>query len=216
MDCIKIAMVEDHKLFRMGVDMGLKNHNSSIQILEEFENGEDFLKRIPEIKAEIDLVLLDIVLPGVSGIEIAKHLNDLHPEVKILVLSTETSEETIIELMHLNIKGFISKNIGFLELVKAIELVSEGGNYYGKDIASIMMCTYIAKKDIAKTIHFTIKELEIISLSCEGLQRKEISDKMNISPRTVDTHKTNIFKKLGLSNSIELVRYAIKNNIISI
>lgn len=208
----KIIMVEDHQLFRLGISTALKSQPEKYNVVGEASNAAEFFQIIETTDA--DIVLLDIHLPDQSGIEIARKLIQLRPAMKILVLSAENDAETITKLIETGINGFISKNATMKELFIAINYIEEGAEYFGKDISKIIRDIKVAKKDGKE--QFTERENEIIALCSEGLTAKEIADRMNINVATVNTHKNNIFKKLGINNSVELVIYALKNGIIKL
>ncbi|MBQ8070666.1 MAG: response regulator transcription factor [Bacteroidales bacterium] len=208
----KIIMVEDHQLFRLGISTALKSQPEKYNVVGEASNAAEFFQIIETTDA--DIVLLDIHLPDQSGIEIARKLIQLRPAMKILVLSAENDAETISKLIETGINGFISKNATMKELFIAIDYIEEGAEYFGKDISKIIRDIKVAKKDGKD--QFTERENEIIALCSEGLTAKEIADRMYINVATVNTHKNNIFKKLGINNSVELVIYAMKNGIIKL
>ena len=212
MDPTKIIMVEDHQLFRLGISTALKSQPEKYNVVGEASNAAEFFQIIETTDA--DIVLLDIHLPDQSGIEIARKLIQLRPAMKILVLSAENDAETISKLIETGINGFISKNATMKELFIAIDYIEEGAEYFGKDISKIIRDIKVAKKDGKD--QFTERENEIIALCSEGLTAKEIADRMYINVATVNTHKNNIFKKLGINNSVELVIYAMKNGIIKL
>ena len=212
MDPTKIIMVEDHQLFRLGISTALKSQPEKYNVVGEASNAAEFFQIIETTDA--DIVLLDIHLPDQSGIEIARKLIQLRPAMKILVLSAENDAETISKLIETGINGFISKNATMKELFIAINYIEEGAEYFGKDISKIIRDIKVAKKDGKE--QFTERENEIIALCSEGLTAKEIAERMYINVATVNTNKNNIFKKLGINNSVELVIYAMKNGIIKL
>jgi len=210
---INIILVDDHKLFRMTLKMAFS----------EFPNfcisGETdsctalftMLKTVP-----CDLVLLDINMPEMDGIEMARRLRREYPAVKVLVISHENTQETVSALLKIGIEGFISKQMGEVdEIINAIYSILEGYEYYGSDISTLMSQIYISKKKNTKETHeFSHREKEIIELCCNGLHAKEIANKLHISVNTVNNHKNNIFHKLNINNSMEMVQYALKHKII--
>ncbi|MDD2595816.1 MAG: response regulator transcription factor [Bacteroidales bacterium] len=210
---IKVILVDDHALMRIGIRTSLINFSSDIQVIAEAESAEELFEELKTMTP--DIILLDIILPGISGIEIAQRLRDEYGEIKILMLSAATSEKDIFDLLHIGIDGFVSKQMPVEELAKAIHAVYEGETYYGKDIANIIRDIHNACPP-SQNINFTERELEVIKLCCDGLLCKEIADKLFVSVRTVEVHKANIFKKLGINNSVELVRYALHNGIIKL
>jgi DNA-binding NarL/FixJ family response regulator/signal transduction histidine kinase len=210
----KIIIVDDHSLVRMGIKGELKCNCSDVCVVGEAENGKRFFELLKTTEA--DLVLLDIMMPEMNGIEVARRLRKDYPELKILIISVETSFDIVQQLLEIGIDGFLSKQLCVGEnLAEAIRCVMDGTSYFGKDIAEIISDIYAYKtKTTTENFDLTWREREIINLCHSGLRSKEIADKLNISPRTVENHKTNIFKKLGINNSSEMVQYALKNGVI--
>jgi DNA-binding NarL/FixJ family response regulator len=209
-----VIIVDDHELFRMGMKAMLAS-KEGILVAGEAGSGEELFLLLQSTTA--DVVLLDIIMPGMNGVEIARLLKKKYPAMKILILSSENSRDVIGDLMEAGIDGFISKqrSEGENELAEAIRSVASGLEYYGKDISALLYRVYVSiKKRTEITAEFTDREREIILLCRDGLLSKEIADRLCISPRTVDTHKTNIFSKLGIKNMKEVVRYALEHGII--
>ena len=213
---INIILVDDHALFRLGVKGALAGKHPDIRVVGEADTGKALFHLLETTRA--DMILLDIVLPDMSGIETARRLRKDYPEIKILALSAENTEDVVRAVMDTGINGFISKRQSSAdEPAEAIRSIMGGLEYFGKDIAAIMYNIYVSKRKTTEvTSEFTEREKEIICLCREGLQGKQIADRLDISPRTVDTHKNNIFKKLGINNTMEMVQYALKQGIINI
>lgn len=212
MEKIKAIIVDDHPLVRMGIKMELASADN-ISVIGEASSGLELLKLLENTTP--DIVLLDILMPEMSGIEAAKILKEKHSDIKILIISAESTEETITALIGLGVEGFISKNAKPNEIAKAITSIINGDNYYGDEFSNLLYKINNAKLD-ENTIELTSRENEIVQLLCDGLSAKEIAARLFITHRTVELHKENIFKKLGFRNSIELVKYAIKNKIVEI
>ena len=208
---MNIAILDDHELIRVGLRSILSPtpHQITIDVatadalFEQLQNG-----------TPCDLILLDILMPGTNGVEVAQRLRAEYPEIKIIIVSMEAKEYTIIQLMQIGIDGFISKNGPMEEVCAAINSVEEGVPYYGRDLALLVRDIVDARLDKKSSALLTKRELEIIEACCSGMLGKEIADKFNISLRAVNSHKTNIFNKLGLSSSVEMVRFAIEHGII--
>ena len=209
---IRIIIVEDHYLFRAGITSVLSSVKDKYEVVAEASTVAEF-NALYE-KTDADLLLLDIRLPDGNGIDIARKLSEEKSPLKILVLSAENDPSTITNLLDAGINGFISKNAPSQELFTAIDYIMEDGDYFGKDISKLIRDIRVAKKSAKEP--FTDRENEIIALCSEGLTAKEIAEKMHINVATVNTHKNNIFKKLGINNSVELVIYAIKTGIITL
>jgi len=215
MSQIKIIIVDDHELFRLGVRTVIESRHPDIAIVGEAKSGTEFyalLKTTP-----VDIVLLDIALLDMSGIDIARYLKAEYPDVKIIVISVEISTSVIDKMLDIGIEGFISKFTGGSDvLAEAIRSVMQGSEYFGSDISNIIRQIYIAKKKTTKvSAEFSEQEKRIIECSHEGLPAKLIAARLGISIKTVNWYKSNIFRKLGINNSLEMVRFAVKNGIIS-
>jgi DNA-binding NarL/FixJ family response regulator len=213
---IKAFLVDDHELFRLGVRTAIEKQYTDILIVGEAATGAEFFALLKTTKA--DIVLLDIMLPDTTGIQIAKRLKTDYPEMKILAISAENTADVVKQMLEIGIDGFISKRTGGVaELAQAIRSIMTGFEFFGKDIAEIIHRIYLTKKNTVEiTNEFTNKEKQIIELCHKGLQAKEIARQLDISPRTVEAHKTNIFLKLGINNTAEMLRYALKNGIIRV
>ena len=208
---MNIALLDDHQLVRIGVATTLRNTKHTITI--SVATADELFDALHQGKP-CDILLLDILLPGMNGIEVAKRMRNEYPKIKIIVLSVDSREYTLIQLLQIGIDGFVSKRGTQDEVVRAIDSVENGLPFYGRDIAILIRDISDAKLNKQNTAALTKRELEIIQACCDGLLGKEIAEKLNISLRAVNSHKTNIFNKLGISSSVELVRFAIEHGII--
>ncbi|MDR2010269.1 MAG: response regulator transcription factor [Bacteroidales bacterium] len=209
---MKIFIVDDHQLFRMGIRLALTG-KPDVEIVGEAGTGRDLFVALESQTP--DIVLLDILLPDMSGLEIAKKLKEENPEIKILILSAESPEAIVEEVLKIGIEGYVSKSTNIQEIEDALYSVDNGLEYFGRDISKVIYDVVVAKKKQNENSPvFTPRELEIIRLCSDGLLSKEIADQLQISYRTVENHKNNIFKKLGINNSVELARYAILNGLL--
>ena len=216
MDKTDVIIVEDFELYRLGIRAALESHHPDVVVTGEAGSGAELFDLLKTVTA--DVVLLDILLPDMNGIEIARRLRKEYPAVKILAVSNENSTDTVNEMLEAGIDGFISKLYGSADiLAEAIRSIMQGIQYFGRDISDIIRRIYVTKKKtIQVTSEFTEQEKRIIELCHEGLPGKLIADRLGISLRTVDWHKSNIFSKLGINNSLEMVKYALKHGIIQI
>lgn len=215
----KLLIVDDHALFRLGVCTALKLGEEPHEVVGDVGTAHECMAYLASNAPKPDILLLDIILPDESGEEIARKVRTLYPQINILILSAETSEEVLLNLVETGIQGFISKESVQDELYTAIDAIMQGEQYFGKDIdsllTSLMSEAHCNERLRAKSI-FSERELVVIELCSEGYPTKIISDKMGISPRTVDAHKANIFAKLGVTNTVEMVRYAIKHRLVKL
>jgi DNA-binding NarL/FixJ family response regulator/signal transduction histidine kinase len=212
---INAILVDDHELFRLGVKTAITNCYQDIHIVGEAETGKDFFHLLETHTA--DIVLLDVILPDMSGIEIARRLKKEKPNLKILIISSENTANITQELLNIGVDGFISKRMGGMDvLAEAIRSIMTGFEYFGKDISDIIYRIYVSKKRTTEiTAEFSEQEKKIIELCRDGISAKKIANCLNISSRTVDNHKKNIFQKLGIHSTLEMVGYAMKNGIIA-
>ena len=208
---MNIGILDDHELIRVGVIGVLHDTPHSVTI--SVACAEDLFAAL-EQGTPCDLLLLDILMPGTNGFEVAKRMRTEYPEIKIIVLSVDTKEYVITRLMKIGIDGFISKNGPLEEVRLAIDSVVEGVPFYGRDLAVLVRDIVDAQLNKKSSALLTKRELEIIEACCAGLLGKEIADKFHISLRAVNSHKTNIFNKLGISSSVEMVRFALEHGII--
>ena len=208
---MNIGILDDHELIRVGVAGVL--HDTPHTITISVACAEDLFEALEE-DTPCDLLLLDILMPGTNGFEVAKRMRTEYPEIKIIILSVDTKEYVIMRLMQIGIDGFISKNGPLEEVNLAIDSVAEGVPFYGRDLAVLVRDIVDAQLNKKSSALLTKRELEIIEACCSGLLGKEIADKFHISLRAVNSHKTNIFNKLGLSSSVEMVRFAMEHGII--
>lgn len=208
---MNIAILDDHELIRVGLRSFLQGTKHTVTIDAATADGlfDKLVEGVP-----CDLVLLDILMPGTNGIEVAQRLRAEYSDLKIIIVSMDTKEYIITQLMQIGIDGFISKNGPLDEVRSAVNSVEEGVPYYGRDLAVLVRDIVEARLDKKSSALLTKRELEIIEACCSGLMGKEIAEKFHISLRAVNSHKTNIFNKLGLNSSVEMVRFALEHGII--
>ena len=209
-DNVRLMLVDDHPLMLMGIASMLSG--KGLEIVGTASNGSEALEMVPVLKP--DVMMLDIVMPVMDGIELARRMRALYPDVALLVLSSDSSLASLEVLLNIGIDGFLSKNSDALVMLDAVKSVALGYEYYGTDIARLIERISLAKK--ASESIFTPRELDVIRFSCMGLQYKEIAERLGIRYLTVVTIKNNIFRKLGINNTVELVVYAIKNELITL
>lgn len=219
MEKIKIILVDDHQIVRDGIK-ALIVDDSYIEIIGEAKDSEEFFNILKSQTP--DIVLLDISLPKVSGIEISKILKADHPNIKILMLSMYTSEDFIFNALKAGIDGYLPKNTTRDELLLAINEINNGKEYFSKSISDTILKSYVnsakqgSKVSDDKLGELTKREHEILRYVVEGMNNPSIAEKLFISIRTVETHKASIMRKLNLNSTVDLVKFAIKNKIIEI
>jgi DNA-binding NarL/FixJ family response regulator len=211
MSKIKIFVVDDHEIFRQGIEV-LFETSDIAEVVNTASNGSDFLMKLEN--GIPDVVLMDIRMPMMDGIETTKRAIDKYPEIKIVALSMFGEEEYLESMLNAGAKGFLVKNTGMDELERAVKTVHQGRSYFSSELLSILMdLLKNPKKDEEKEdlVQFSKRELEILQLVCDGYTNQEIADELFISQRTVDGHRANIISKAGVKNTAHLVTFAIKN-----
>jgi len=218
-DTIKIILVDDHNIVRDGINALLMLEND-IEVVGEAANADELYSLLKTLK--VNLLLLDIIMPGKSGIEIAEEVNNNFPDIKIIILSSDLGENSIFQAIHAGIAGYLPKDVKKQELLDAIRQVSADKEYYSDAIPTTIFKNYKAfaqagkKSKFESTIALTEREKEIVYWFAEGLSYKEIAAKLFISPRTVESHKNNIMEKLGLKTTVDMIKYAIKSGLVKL
>ena len=213
---LKVAIVDDHQIFRQGLKMLFLN-NDDFQVVVEAKTGEEFLEL--QKNMEIDIVLLDIAMPGIGGLEVLKILKEKNLEFKIIMLSANDDQKSILDAVKYGAMGFLDKNTTKEELFVALNEVCNNNSYFGKNISHIVFNNFAESLKNEKQKPNNVlseREIEVVKLIASGLTSKEIAAKLFISSRTVEAHKNNILEKLGLKTSADIVKYAIKNNLIDL
>ena len=210
---INIAILDDHQIIIDGLKLLLES-DSNINVVFEATSGSIFLRKLTEIDRIVDIVLLDLMMPEISGFEMALMLKKDYPEIKIIVLSMNIDGKSITELKaKAGIKGFLSKSVDKTELMLAIMTVNSGEEYFSQE-AEREMDNYQKISKELEQITLTKREIEIIRLIDKGLINKEIAKKLFISEQTVTTHRKSILRKTGAHNVSTLLNFAGKAHII--
>jgi len=216
---IKIILVDDHNIVRDGLKILLMNL-PDIEIIGEASNDTVLFELL--LNARPDILLMDIALPDMSGIAITRRITRDYPDIKVIMLTANKSDESVFDSLKAGALGYLPKNILQEELVLAIKTVYDGNEYFAKSITNAVIKTYLHKSVLGKTEkpkngqELSNREIQIVKLLAEGIRNKEIANQLNISVRTVESHKNNILEKLELNSTVDLVRYAFKNRIISL
>lgn len=213
---IKVCIADDHAMFVDGIESILKMEEN-IQLLDRCFSGGEVMDMIARNYPEV--ILLDINLPEINGIELSKMIKAQFPEVKILVLSMYNEASFVTEILKNGVKGYILKNTDRIELVKAIETVAAGENYYSKDVTEVLMNKILKKAPAKKSNSFLIpkisrREKEILALIVKEHTTQEIAEALFISQKTVESHRSNLISKLNVRNTAGLVRASIQHRLL--
>ncbi len=215
MNLIKVAIADDHKLFRKGVILSLRQH-TNISFIIEAENGDELLTKIAEETP--DVVLMDLRMPAKDGIETTKEVSRRFPDVRILILTMYEDERFVSHLMENGANGYLLKNADPNEIKKAIMEVMARGYYLNNFVNRVLLKKTNARNksipSLSSEIVLSDKEKEVVRLLCMEYTASEIAQKMEISPRTVESIKDRLMERFGLKNTAGLVFFAVKNNLI--
>ncbi|MEO5600727.1 MAG: response regulator transcription factor [Cyclobacteriaceae bacterium] len=216
---IKIALVDDHCLIRDAMAIMLQQVHD-IEVVCAVPSGEELLNTFQTFNP--DVILMDIIMKGMTGIETTKWLKDRNHQVKIILLSSEIKKEFVSVGIQVGIDGYLTKDVGKEILLEAIRAVHKGEKYFNEAITSLVFEDFYRKEKSGdmRQKHLYLKaltkrELEVLSVIANGKSNKEVAEELFISIKTVETHKGHILDKLGLKNVAQLVKYAIKNNLIA-
>jgi two-component system, NarL family, response regulator NreC len=210
MNEIKLIVADDHELFRNGLVELLKKH-SDIKVVKSVADGFEFMNVIKE-GFDADIVLLDLTMPEMDGFEVLKELKDLNAKIKPIVISMHTVGNYIAKCARMGAYSYLLKNTDESELIFAIRTVSKGKKYFSAEISEKMI-NFMSAQSVSENV-LSKKETEVLGLISKGLTTKEIAAKLFVSSRTIETHRTNILKKLEVKNTAELIKKATEINLI--
>ncbi len=215
MNQIKVAIADDHKIFRKGVILSMRSY-TMIKFVMEAENGQDLLDKIPE--AAPDVILCDLKMPVKDGIDTTKFISKHYPNIRVIILTMYEDERFVGHLMDCGAAGYLLKSTDPSEIKNAIMDVMRTGFYLNPFVNRVLIKKNFAKQKITPTLSSEIvlsdREKEVLTLVCMEFTASEISQKMNISPRTVEAIKDRLMERFGVKNSVGLVFFAMKNQLI--
>lgn len=212
MDECKIILVDDHSLFRNGL-RGLLDRCEGYRVVGEAGSGEEFLAMLPA--AEVDVVFMDIAMPGMNGDQATERALQMRPDLRVITLSMFGDENYYTRMVEAGAKGFLLKDSDIEDVVCAIEAVRTGGSYFSAGLLA-SLANRLRTRENASQEQLSGREIEILVCVCRGLSNQEIADELFISKRTVDKHRANILEKTGCKNTASLVVYAIRHGLVEI
>lgn len=211
----KLFLVEDHELVRKGV-RSIIDMDQTIEIIGEYDRATKAITALDDGNIP-DIILMDISMPEMTGLEASKLIGEKFPDIKIIILSMYKDEEYVMEGLNFNIAGYVVKDSVADEILVAIEKVLDGGKFFSREVIDTALNSYkeIRKeKKKAESVQLTKRELEVLNDISDGLKSQEIADKLFISERTVEAHRGNIMKKLNAKNMAELIKKAMNLGLI--
>ncbi len=219
MEKIKVLVADDHLLVREGI-AAMLNSVEEFELLDLVANGDEVLDKVKQHYP--DVIVMDIMMPGMDGFDTAAKLTETFPGSKILLLSMEVSTEFVARAIKNGAKGYLPKDSNKSVLIKAIKAINEGQLYFNNDITETIFRDFYVESKTGKKVNankgnaVSKREKEVLTLLSEGKSNREVADALFISVRTVDAHRNHIMKKINAKSTADLVKYAIKNEFISL
>lgn len=211
----KVAIADDHVLFRKGL-VSLLTGEANIEIVLEANTGRELVQRITGI--EVDVVLMDVEMPDIDGIEATRLLRDAQPDVRVVILSAHNEKTMILHAIDNGARGYLLKDTSPDDVVDAINTVMQNGFCFNNDISHLLLKGIVEKEKFQSTFNaapqLTERETEVLQLICQEMTTTEIGDKLCLSPRTVETYRKNLLEKIGARNTVGIVMYALKNKLL--
>lgn len=215
MNKIKIAIADDYKIFREGLKVGL-SADDALQVMMEADNGEDLMKALESDTP--DVILMDLKMPVMDGMEATKEVRKKYPSVKVLVVSMYDDDKFIIHLMENGANGYLLKNTEPDEIRRSIYAVYENGYYFNDLVNKALLKKLVLKNNLKpsfnQNVELSERELEVLKLICEEKTAGEIAKEIFLSPRSVEGIRQRLIEKVGVRNSAGLVMFAVKNGIV--
>jgi two-component system, NarL family, response regulator NreC len=211
---VTVLLVDDHPIVRQGL-RNLLDSMPDFKVVGEAGDGLQALELIERVQPQV--LVIDVVMPGLTGLEVTQRVKRQWPAVKVIVLSMQNNEAYVVSALKSGASGYILKDTGPEELVDAIRIVVKGERYLSKQLSERIINAYVSKVDEAEVDPYdtlTNREKEILHLVAEGFTNQEIAERLYISPRTAELHRSNVLNKLSLKNQVDLVRFAIKRGIL--
>jgi DNA-binding NarL/FixJ family response regulator len=206
-----VVIVDDHTLLSQAIQ-GMVDNFERFKVLYTCKNGQELIDRFSESPKNIpNVVLMDINMPIMNGIETTAWINKTHPDVNVMALSVEDENNTILKMLKAGAVGYLLKDTEKAVLEKALIEIVENGFYHTKSVTNLLMKSISGSMD--EQIVLKDREIEFLKLACTEMTYKEVADKMFLSPKTIDGYRNNLFIKLNVRNRVGLVMYAIRNKI---
>lgn len=217
MEKTKILIADDHTIFRQGLKMLLEQEDD-MEVVGEAGNGLEALDLAKKLKPEV--LLLDIAMPEMDGVQVAQKLKKILPEIKVIVLTTHAEDQFIFEFLKLGVSGYVLKDSASQELIYSIRKSKDGMAFIDPSISKKVMEKFTqvtgGKKDFIDYGKLSDREKEVLQVVAEGNSNKEVAEKLFISPKTVENHKANIMKKLNIHDRVGLTKYALRLGLIDL
>jgi DNA-binding NarL/FixJ family response regulator len=209
---VKVVIADDHPFIREGIKK-VVNSKTDLKVVGEAENGDELLDILEEEKPNI--IVLDITMPGKSGLELLKHINSLYPDIPVLILSIHSEERFAIRALKAGAYGYLTKSSISEELIKAIrKITTEKRKYITSKVAEQLASQVDVNKDNPIHEELSDREFQVLCMIANGMKVTDIAQELSLSPQTIHTYRTRIKEKMNLSSNVEMTRYAIENDLI--
>jgi two-component system invasion response regulator UvrY len=210
---IGVLLVDDHKLIRTGIKLMLEK-TADIRVLGEASSGEEAVEQARALKPQV--ILMDVSMPGIGGLEATRKLAMSLPDAKVIVLSAQTAEPFPMRLMEAGASGYLTKDSAEDEIIIAIRRVNAGERYIAAEIARQLALQAVNRNNSSGSPfdQLSQREMQVMIMATGGHSVQDISDKLNLSPKTVSTYRSRLFEKLGVANDVELTRLAMRYGVI--
>jgi len=212
-----VLLVDDHPLFREGI-RALLSAEPELEVVGEAADGEQAIELAGKLSP--DIIVMDLVMPGMNGMQAAQRLHDQYPGIKVLILSMYDDDEYIRQILKAGASGYVLKRAASEDLLRAIREVRQGGSALHPTVAAKLIKDYVRRTKSAEPGDpgsvLTARELEVLKLVAEGHTNQQIADRLGLGRKTIDTHRTNIMRKLDLHDVTALVKYALKRGLINL
>jgi len=208
---IRIVVADDHTIVREGLKQILGGQ-PDFHVVAEASDGHEALKRVREL--DFDVLLLDMSMPGKSGVELIKQVKGERPRLRILILTMHEEHQYAVRAIRAGASGYLTKEGASSQLVTAIRKVASGGAYISAEVAEQLALNAMPDANAAPHERLSDREFQVFCLIAEGKSVSEIAERLNLSAKTVSTHKANLLQKMGMTTQAELIRYAIENKLV--
>jgi len=208
---IKVMLVDDHELVRAGIKR-LLDDIDGIEVVDEADCGETAIDKVRKQKP--DVILMDVNMPGIGGLEATRRIMQIEPDLKVIVVTVHAGEPFPTRLLEAGAAGYLTKDCGQGEIVKAIHSVSDGSRYIGSNIAQKIALSMMPGANKSPFDSLSQREMQVMLMVTQGQNAQEISDRLCLSPKTISTYRHRLFEKLDVDNDVELTRLAILHGMI--
>lgn len=213
---IKLLLVDDHPVVRKGIRSCLEGHEH-LGILGEATDGQEAVNKVKELSP--DVVLMDIDMPNMSGLEATKIIRKDFPKTRVLILSVHTNKEPVLQIIKSGAQGYVLKDASPDVLVRALEAIDAGEPFFSPDISQIVLNQYMAEAnedEAAESLKLTAREKQVLAMIAEGKSNKDMANHLGVGVRTIETHRERVMDKLNIHSVAGLTKYAIANGIVNL